>query len=331
MLQVAGGAEHSALAVAHAELAGGAVVIEILLGACAEWNDAAALRGFLLGGCSCQLAAAGLGGEGGEGEDGCGYECAAAVVWSRFGLGLIFGLRSAEADELIMYGVALATGDAVEAVDAAGIIYLVMLSVDTGALAAAVAASAGIALFSLDDGTEEGEAADEPEGCAHRTYRVAPGSPPEPSTDKYDDKSHGCHNQHSRDHTLAFGKTRYGADDAAVCAIRSNECHEELDADDYRDYREGEYGIAYNLMLLDKSEMLDIGLELRDLLAFGLCLLHLLALHLVKQEASAATDPHYNVLEYAHRADDRAVYAAEHESERDDAGNDGDVECEAGG
>lgn len=245
--------------------------------------------------------------------------------------GLRLRLRPPESHKLVMYCASLASPYAVEAIDAAGVVYLVMFSIDAGALAAAVAASAGVAFVFVDDRTEQGETAEKSECGAHRADDIAPCAAPGPSAYCNYDKCDESHDQEARQYAFTRGEACDCADYPAIGAIWSNQCNKELRADDYRNDCEYKHGISYIPFFLDIAEMLDVRFE-SALRFLALCLgfLKLVDLNLVEKETSAASDIHYDVLEYAHRAYYRAIDSTEQYGQKQNSADNGEVESQAG-
>ena len=94
-----------------------------------------------------------------------------------------------------MQGVELALAQAVEAVDAARVVYAVTGNVDAGGLAAAFAEPAVLAFCGVDLRTEHREAREETQRGAHRADGIAVSASVLPCQDNQRDEGYGRHDE----------------------------------------------------------------------------------------------------------------------------------------
>ena len=208
-----------------------------------------------------------------------------------------FGLDSAEGDSLLG-----AVSDAVEAIDATGMVDGTAGGIDARRFAVAGAQAALHTLAFIDPHPEELISADRPEQRTHRADDVAPDAPPEPCAEHHQDEGHAGGDQQG-----SGTSAHNAADDAAVGAVGPEKGDDHLEVEDDGSYDQGEDRVTYPPALLAPAEALAYGLPLGEPLA------------------EPAAEPDDDVLHHAQRADDGAIDAAGKESDQQDAPGHGDV------
>ena len=322
------GPQHLVRAFAHAELAGGAVAVEILLahgtGRHGRSRTRRHLLVFKLRYAFGQFPLLGIYRSGAGGKGQSGEESPA----SRFTLGLRFALLAGFRVELVLDGVAAAVLDAVEAGHAAAVVDGVVLRIDAGGLAALAAERAVDALVRIDHRAEQREAREQAERRADRADGVAPGAAASPGKDDYNYKGNYRHDQHGQALQIDFRGIegiasevgRYCGEqvvdpavdggeqsrrDASVGAVRCDEEGDGVESEHQQHDEQDEEPVAQPFDLLGVMETV------------------LLAL-------APAADPGDDVLEDAQRADDGAVDPAEKKGQDDQADDDGQVQGQHG-
>ena len=306
MRQVHGRTQHVVRAVRDAELAGRAAVVKVFDAVRSERGQGRGpLRNLLVQDGSQTAVAGRLGAKRGgrRGQGGGGDEGAAALIGRLRGFGNGFRggrSRGLPIGEAVFHCSELAVVQAVEAVDAAAVIDLLVVDIDAGSLAFLLADMAALAFFGIDDRTQEGEAGEKTEGRADRAHGVAVGTSADPGKDGDDQEGHG-----RDDDGPDGGRGDGGAEHASVGAVRGQQGDEDLDAGDEGDDEQHPDAIAEPFHLLLELEA--------HFLAFAL-----------------AAQPGNDVLVDAHRADDRAVDTAENEGEEDQQYDNADIDGEYG-
>ena len=203
----------------------------------------------------------------------------------------------AEAESALFAGT-----DAVEAIDAAGVVNPEGAFFDAGGFADAGAGAALDAFVFVDPDPEELITADAAEYGADGADCVAVCAAPEPGAE-YD----GDESDPGRDEQGSGAATHDAADHPSVCAVRFKKGDDYLQAGDDSGYGQCGDGITYPSAFPVEFESLAEGLGLGKDLAEG------------------AADPEYYVLEYAQRAYDRAVDASCQQGDEQDSEHYGDV------
>ena len=305
MFKIRRGTEHSVGTGAHAELACGAVVIEVLDAAGSEGDEALGSFGSSLGCDFCQTAVQmlllGFGLEGCASQQSGGEnELPAAFVRAVSGFFLFLfavGEPIADCSDLaVVY--------AVEAGHTSAVVYLSVEGVDAGglALAPAIAAFHTLAFINLD--FEKGEPAEQAENGSDGTNGVAVCTSPEPGAEENGNKSDSRNRKQGGSNGLTGGEPGYAPDYPAVCAVRGKESDEHLDAADKRSHEQGKYDVPDNLVVFVELEFL-------------LC--------------EFPSQPDYKILKNSHRTDYRAVEAPQQDGDEGDSHDDGGIEGQTGG
>ena len=176
---------------------------------------------------------------------------------------------------------------------------------------------------------EQGEAAHQAQGRADRADGVAVFPAPEPGADGDDHQRQQARDQQRRD-DRSGGRARDAADNPSVGAVRGDQGYQHLAAYDNRHDRQGQHAVAHALVLLDVGEAFEMVLDLGQRAACRLDALHAARLGILLPFSEGAADPDDDVLEYAHRADDRAVDASEEEIGQQDDGDHDEIQGQAG-
>ena len=329
VVQAARGPKHIVGAVRHAELAAGAVLVEVFDALGAGRRDGGFPFGGLLGKDIGKAAVRLLGHllrpgldtlqrSGAHGDGRAGHKGAAT--------GRDYSLRTLAPGKLILQRVELALVYAVEAVYAAGVVYLGAVLGDFYAVGLAVefAGLAVLALLRVNHGTEHGKAGKEAEGGTHRADAVAVGSAMAKGQVAYyqncyyrENQGNGAGNPHFfRVEGVAapmFGQPGQqvvapqvdGLEEilhnATVGAVGRQSSYHNMDAGHQADYKDCPYTVTKNL--------------------------HFLVI-LVRLLAAMRPEPGNAVLEYAQRADDRAIDPAENQRQQHQGHYYAHIECQ---
>ena len=327
MIEVRGRPQDVVRALRHAELAGGAATVEVLDAPRSGGRDGDfALRNGLVldrGESAVRLLLLGLHGRGADHEGRTGEESPAPLVGT--------GFRPAGAlpGEAVFQGAEAAGFDAVETADAAAVVDRVAAEVDAGSLAGALAGLAILALVLVEHRAEHRKSGQEAERGPHGADVVAVVAASAPGENRHDDKRHGRHDQRRKAaephgtliEGIAAGPLSRGGevvvdpqdhrledalDDASPGAVGRKDSRQGLYADKKQYHPQRPDAVAEPLVLLFKM--------IRPAVLAG-----------------AVVQGGNPVLEHAERADDRTVYPAEKEGQKDQKQDDADVGGHHGG
>ena len=271
MLQPGGRAQHVVGAVGHAELAGGAMVVEMPDAHGSERHERPAASGRLLVGHIGQASVEALD-HLGFGQGGRPYQCGAGgeevppsgidgrtVARARIRARTAFpGFRQRrlQPDETVAYRPLGAVVDAVEAEHAAAAVHEMVLHVDAGGLAAASAALACHALAFVDGEAEEREAAEDAEQGAHGADGVAVSSAAVPCEEADQREGDSCRNQQGGCEAFTSGKPRDAPDHASVGAVGGQQSEQELQAQEGAGHGDQQHCGPHDAVLLLVGEAL---------------------------------------------------------------------------
>ena len=299
---IGAGTEHIVGAVGDAQLARGAMLVEVLRTLSSRRDDALRALRSLLGKDGGQaavvlLALLGVKQGGSSRHQRSQHKRALASIgglWSSFGLGLL------AVGETVIKRAFRTLLDAVEADDAARAVDRMRLTVDAGGLAVLVAFAAGDALALVDGHAEQREARDKTESSTHGANIVAPRTPVGPREISHAGQSRKSNQRHNPADRMDDAR-----DYAAVCAVRCDKGYKNLDAKYQAENENTPDTVAHSLVFRLVAE----GLA-KAAFKFGYGLARSLrlggtagkALHLELPERAA--DPQDKVLIHAERTDD---------------------------
>ena len=260
MLQPGGRAQHVVGAVGHAELAGGAMVVEMPDAHGSERHERPAASGRLLVSHVGQASVEafdhlGFGQGGRPYQRGAGgEEVPPAGVGGSIFPG--FRQRGLQPDETVAYRPLGAVVDAVEAEHAAAAVHEMVLHVDAGGLAAASAALACHALAFVDGEAEEREAAEDAEQSAHGADGVAVSSAAVPCEEADQREGDACRDQQGGCEAFTSGKPCDAPDHASVGAVGRQQSEQELQAQEGAGHGDQQHCGPHDAVLLLVGEAL---------------------------------------------------------------------------
>ncbi len=182
-----------------------------------------------------------------------------------------------------------------------------MVNVDAVRLAALLAEMAGAAFVRVDAYLEERPPRHEAQSRAHRANGIAVFAAPKHGAKHYHNESYPRRNEQCRSEALSLSEPDYAAHHAAVGAVRSEQAEQQLGERDGASHRNHQHPVAHDAVLRD-----------------------VFALILLAARGEELSKVNYHILEYPHRADNRAVDAPEYEGQQSYADDYRQVEREAG-
>ena len=347
MREVGRGPQHIVGAVAHAELARSAMVVEMPDAPCpGRHYEPSSLRGLLVGHVresavqaldnlrggvqpgACERSGPQDRGSGGEeiAPPGIGGGVFRRSAGGFSVSGGLFRKRRPESREAVAYGAFGAIVDAVEAEHAAAAVHVMPLRVDARGLAPAAAALAGRAFAFIYGQAEQREAAEDAEQAADRADGVAVCPSARPCQDHQQHEGDSCGDEQRRCEAFALGKSGDAPDHSSVGAVGRKQGQKELGRGECGDDGEQQHGEAHDSVFLRVRETLEPVLRFRQRRALCLEFPELAGLAPVHGLAETAPEPDDQVLEDSQGADYGAVEPAEQQREQQYAQQYGDVE-----